>query len=120
MLWESYQFSRDIWIKQATDITHVDEKASYLRDANSLLINFASNRAIRPKAGRGIVSDSLKYFVESCGYAADNADVKEFNQLNPTRHGELKVGDVLVPHPMHLDEPLPYIWFAINWPLCSI
>lgn len=99
LLWESYQFSRDIWIKQAADITHVDEKASYLRDANSLLINFASNRSIRPKAGRGIVSDSLKYFVESCGYAADSVDVKEFNLLNPTRHGELKVGDVLVPHP---------------------
>lgn len=99
LLWDSYQFSRDRWIKRAEEITHVDEKASYLRDANSLLINFASNRSFRPRAGRGIINDSLQYFVESCKHAANTADVKEFNLLNPTRHGELKVGDVLVPHP---------------------
>jgi len=99
LLWDSYQFSRDRWIKRAEEITHVDEKASYLRDANSLFINFASNRSFRPRAGRGIINDSLQYFVESCKHTANAADVKEFNLLNPTRHGELKIGDFLVPHP---------------------
>ena len=32
-------------------------------------------------------------------YKANTADVKEFDLLNPTRIGDLKVGKILVPHP---------------------
>ncbi|MDW7549816.1 site-specific integrase [Pseudoalteromonas peptidolytica] len=99
LLWESYQFARDYWVERSEQIQHKDERNNYLEDVNSILVNFPVPSAINPKAGRQAVDRSLRVFINSVGYLATPDDVKEYNLLNPTRHGELKVGETLIPHP---------------------
>ena len=99
LLWDSYQFARVFWAEKVKDLSHPDEKKRYLKNVNALLVNFPAQTAINPKAGRGVIDNSLRIFAYSANYDATLEDVKEFDLINPSRQGELKVGRVLIPHP---------------------
>ncbi len=99
LLWDSFEFARKIWLEKAKNVKHPDEQQRYIAEANRVFINLPYTTAKTPAAGRQTIDCSLRNFVKTMDYNATAEDVKEFNLLNPTRHGELKVGDVLVPHP---------------------
>ncbi|MDR5898837.1 hypothetical protein QC823_07530 [Halomonas vilamensis] len=100
LLWDAYEFARIMWREEYVEkIHHVDEKNRFLDGINSLFIAIPFAKATQPKVGRQAISDSIKNFVKSLNYKANINDVKEFNLLNPTRVNELKVGDILIPHP---------------------
>lgn len=100
LLWDAYEFARNIWKEEyAEKISHIDEKNFFLDAINSLFIAMPVGNAIQPRTGKQSISDSLKNFVTSLNYKANIEDVKEFNLLNPTRKDELTIGDILIPHP---------------------
>ena len=99
LAWESYEFARAQWREISEGILHPDEKSRFLESVNSLFVTLPTPTSNNPKAGRQAISASLKTFAKYVNYKATVDDVKEFNLLNPTRHGGLKVGDILVPHP---------------------
>ncbi|MGP8288792.1 hypothetical protein ACT3OH_00780 [Vreelandella zhanjiangensis] len=100
LLWDAYEFARRMWREEyAQKIRHIDEKNHFLEGINTLFISIPFTKATNPRAGRQAISDSIKNFVSSINYMSDLDDVKEFNLLNPTRKGELKIGDILIPHP---------------------
>jgi len=98
LIWESYEFVRDIWKERAKSLDHLDEQNKMIRDANNLFLSF-SPTAVYPKASRQAIDKSLRSFVRSTGYIANVDDVNEYNLLNPSRKGDLKVGEVLIPNP---------------------
>jgi len=61
--------------------------ASAFVATNSSLINSSYCRAN--------FSIAFNNFIQECGIVATQADVEEFNRLNPTREGQLKVGEAL-------------------------
>lgn len=99
LIWDSFDFAREQWEEKANYIKHSDEKELFLEDINSLFINLPYLGSLTPKVGRQSISHSIKNFVKSVGYSSSISDVQEFNLLNPTRHGELKVGGWLSPNP---------------------
>ena len=99
LLWEAFEFSRKQWRAHAESILHIDEKNQFLSEVESLFITLPYNTANKPQASRQAISLSLKNFINSIGYKSNIYDVKEFNLLNPTREGDLKVGNILIPHP---------------------
>lgn len=99
LLWESFDSARDIWKERAIEIDHPDERERFIEALNQLFLCIPLSSATRPAAGRQAIDTSLRSFVKAVNYKATHDDIKEFNLLNPTRHGELKVGDILVPHP---------------------
>lgn len=98
LVWELYEFSRDNWKERAKLCSHVDEQQKMVDEANSLFLSY-SPTAKYPMAGRQAIDKSLKSFVKSVGYCVTTQDVAEFNLLNPTRKGELNVGDALNVNP---------------------
>lgn len=99
LLWESYSFARELWKLRAENIEHPDERSRFISESNQLFITIPFNTATVPAAGRQAIDKSLRSFVKIVNYKATPDDVKEFNLLNPTRHGELQAGDILVPNP---------------------
>jgi integrase len=99
LLWDSFDFARTIWKKRADKIEHPDKKQRFLNDVNKLFLTMPTNTAVNANAGRQAIDKSLRTFVKFVAYKATTEDVKEFNLLNPTRQGELKTGEILVPHP---------------------
>jgi hypothetical protein len=99
LLWDSFDFAREIWGRRAEQIEHVDDRKRFLSDIDSLFITIPYGSATKPKAGRQALASSLKNFVESVGYKVTHADVNEFELLNPSRKNEIKVGEYLIPHP---------------------
>ncbi|HBP42669.1 MAG TPA: site-specific integrase [Halomonas sp.] len=100
LLWDAYQFSREIWkAKLSQETYHKDERKRNLDDLNSLFISMPFLGATQPRVGRQAISDSIRNYVKSLNYKTNLDHVKEFNLLNTTRKNELKIGDILVPHP---------------------
>ena len=99
LLWDAFNFAREGWKCKVNAIHHRDERNKYLRDINSLFLTLPYLGGYKPRAGKQSISGSLKTFVYSVGYRASFDDVKEFDRLNPTRKGDLKVGDILEVHP---------------------
>lgn len=99
LLWDAFGFAREKWLNRAENIQHKDERDRVLNDVNSLFLTLPYTTANTPKAGKQSLAHSLRKFVRSLDYRANKKDVKEFNFLNPTRTGELKVGDILEVHP---------------------
>lgn len=99
LLWDSFSFAREEWRRKASSIEHMDEKERFLINVDSLFVTLPHMRGHRPNAGKQSISHSLTTFVKSIGYRATNGDVHEFDLLNPTRKGELKVGEILKVHP---------------------
>ncbi|WP_254620288.1 site-specific integrase [Vibrio metschnikovii] len=98
LIWNSYDFARLIWDERASHLSSEHEKDRIIRDLDSLFLQF-SPTATRPRAGRQAIDKSLRSFVRSVDYRATSQDVKEFNLLNPSRKGELTIGEILVPNP---------------------
>ncbi|MFT5759761.1 MAG: integrase [Alteromonadaceae bacterium] len=98
LIWDIYEFSRERWKKQAKLCAHIDEQNKMFKEANSLFLSY-SPTAKSPMAGRQAIDSSLNNFVKSVGYYITAEDVAEFNLLNPTRKGELKVWGVLNVNP---------------------
>ena len=99
ILWDAFNFAREGWREKADSISHVDEKNAMLRKIDSLFVNILFHKGNRPDAGRQSLANSLETFVKSVGYLATKNDVLEFDLLNPTRKGELEIGNVLKVHP---------------------
>ena len=99
LLWQSFEFARETWRRDSIKIDHEDLRNKFLKDIDSLFIALPYTTSVRPRSGRQAISKSLVSFAKSVGYEASKADVEEFNMLNPTRKGELKLGQVLIPHP---------------------
>lgn len=98
LVWCAYEFVREMWKDRATTLTHIDEQNKMIRDAENLFLSY-SPTATYAVAGRQAIDKSLKSFVKSTSYVASAKDIKEFELLNPTRKGELKLGEVLIPNP---------------------
>ncbi|WP_318480531.1 site-specific integrase [Photobacterium leiognathi] len=98
LVWCAYEFVREMWKERATALTHIEEQNKMIRDADNLFLSY-SPTATYAAAGRQAIDKSLKSFVKSTGYVASAKDIKEFELLNPTRKGELKLGQVLIPNP---------------------
>ncbi|HIF9452672.1 TPA: site-specific integrase [Photobacterium damselae] len=98
LIWCAYEFVREIWKNRATALTHIDEQNKMIQDADNLFLSY-SPTATYAAAGRQAIDKSLKSFVKSTGYVANAKDIKEFELLNPTRKGELKLSQVLIPNP---------------------
>lgn len=99
LLWYAFSFAREEWREKASSIEHIDEKERFLKKVDSLFVTLPHMRGHRPNAGKQSIFHSLNNFVKSVGYNATKDDVLEFDLLNPTRKGELKVGEVLRVHP---------------------
>ncbi|EIM7728361.1 site-specific integrase [Salmonella enterica subsp. enterica serovar Coeln] len=99
LLWDAFSFARKKWREKADSIAHPDERKAFLKKVDSLFITLPYMRGNRPDAGRQSLSDSLNSFVKSIGYRATKNDVQEFDLLNPSRKGELKIGEILKVHP---------------------
>ncbi len=99
LLWISFEFAREHWREQAYKITHEDEKKVFLKKCESLFINLPHTGSLNPNTGRQALTDSLSSFIKYIPYLSSLEDVKEFNILNPSRYGDLKVGKRLLPHP---------------------
>ena len=98
LIWDAYDFARQIWDEKVCHLSSEREKGRIVRDLDSLFIQF-SPTAKRPRAGRQGIDKSIRNFVRSVNYRATDKDVKEFNLLNPSRKDELILGEVLVPNP---------------------
>lgn len=98
LIWDAYDFARDIWIDRAKSYSHFDEKMKIIEEAKSLFISFPLSSQ-SPAAGRQAIDSSLKSLVKNINYSAKSQDVAEFNLLNPSRKGELKPGDLLNVNP---------------------
>lgn len=99
LLWDSFSFAREKWRIKARNIEHIDERNKLLKDVNNLFITFPYSAAKKPAAGKQSMADSLKNFIRHVNYRAKKEDVSEFDLLNPTRKGQLKIGDILNVHP---------------------
>ena len=99
LMWDSCEFSREYWREKSIGITHSDEKNKFLKNTEKLFVNFPHNGCINPNAGRKAINDSISNFIKSVPYTASKEDVKEFNTLNPSRYGDLNIGEILIPHP---------------------
>jgi integrase len=98
LVWNSYEFARQIWKEKASQLSNEYDKNRIIEELGSLFLQL-SPTAIRPRAGRQAIDKSLRSFVRSVDYRATSQDVKEFNLLNPTRKGGLVTGEILVPNP---------------------
>jgi integrase len=98
LIWDIYEFSRCIWKERAKLCSHIDEQKKMDQEANSLFIAY-SPTAKNPAAGRQAIDCSLKNFVRAIDYKVTPDDVAEFNLLNPSRKGELKIGESLNVNP---------------------
>ncbi|PSW34877.1 site-specific integrase [Photobacterium phosphoreum] len=98
LVWCAYEFVREIWKERAKTLDHIDKQNKMIQDADSLFLSH-SPTAIFAAAGRQAIDSSMKNFVRSVGYIVSVKDIKEFELLNPTRKGELKLGEVLIPNP---------------------
>lgn len=98
LIWDIYEFSRKNWKARAQLCTHIDEQNKMIQEADSLFLSY-SPTARYPAAGRQAIDKSLKSFVKYVNYRANPHDVAEFNLLNPSRKGELKIGETLIPNP---------------------
>lgn len=99
LLWDAFDFAREEWKIKAESIIHLDEKKSFIDKVNCLFITLPYIGAYNPNVGRQSLADSLYSFVKSIGYRATKDDVQEFDLLNPSRKGELKIGQILKVHP---------------------
>lgn len=99
LLWHAFSFAREGWKNQASDIKHVDERNKFLEDADSLFVTLPHSTAKKPNAGRQSIFHSLNSFIRSLDCLATKDDVYEFNTLNPSRKGDLKIGERLHIHP---------------------
>lgn len=99
LLWDSFSFARETWRQQGNNIEHVDERNKFIQEVDSLFITLPYLTGYNPRAGKQSLAHSLRTFVRSIDYRATIEDVKEFDLLNPTRKGDLKVGDILEVHP---------------------
>lgn len=99
LLWDAFRFAREGWRIQAADIEHFDERHKFLRDIDSLFVTLPYLTGYQPRAGKQSLAHSLRTFVRSVDYRATREDVNEFDLLNPTRKGDLKVGEILEVHP---------------------
>lgn len=99
LLWDAFSFAREKWRVKANAIVHPDERNAFLENVDSIFVTLPYMRGHRPDAGRQSLAHSLNSFVKSIGYRATKDDVKEFDLLNPSRKGELKIGGVLKVHP---------------------
>lgn len=98
LIWDIYDFSRSAWKERAKSCFHPDEQRKMIREADSLFISY-SPTAKHPAAGRQGIECSLKQFVKLVNYRPAYNDVTEFNLLNPSRKGELKIGESLNVNP---------------------
>lgn len=99
LLWEAFSFAREKWREKADSIAHLDERNAFIEKVDSLFVTLPHMRGHRPDAGKQSLAHSLHTFVKSVGYRATKNDVQEFDLLNPSRKGELKVGQMLKVHP---------------------
>jgi integrase len=99
LLWSSFQFARDHWRMQAKRITHNDEREMFQIKSENLFINLPHTKSVNPIPGRQAITNSLSSFIKYIKYSSTADDVKEFNLLNPTREGDLIIGQKLLPHP---------------------
>lgn len=99
ILWDAFSFAREGWREKAGLILHPDERNAVLKKVDSLFVTLPYKQVHRPEAGRQSLAHSLNTFVKSVGYRASMDDVQEFNLLNPSRKGELKIGQMLKVHP---------------------
>ena len=99
ILWDSFNFAREGWREKASSILHPDERNAVLKKVDSLFVTLPYKGGHRPEAGRQSLAHSLDTFVKSVGYRAAKDDVQEFDLLNPSRKGELKIGQILKVHP---------------------
>ena len=99
ILWDAFSFAREGWREKASSILHTDERNEVLKKVDSLFVTLPYKGGHRPEAGRQSLAHSLDTFVKSVGYRATKDDVQEFDLLNPSRKGELKIGQVLKVHP---------------------
>ncbi len=98
LIWDIYEFSRNIWKERAQLCSHIDEQKRMIQEANSLFISY-SPTAKCPAAGRQAIDGSLRSFVKAADYKVTSHDVAEFNLLNPSRKNELKIGELLNVNP---------------------
>lgn len=99
LAWFALDFARKEWLIKANHIKHLDERKAFLDKANSLFITLPHLTSTKPNVGKQGISDYLESFTKSTQYFATEHDVKEFDQLNPSRIGELKVGNILKVNP---------------------
>lgn len=99
LLWDAFSFAREKWREKADSVVHPDERNAFLEKVDSLFVTLPYMRGHRPEAGKQSLAHSLNTFVKSIGYRATKDDVQEFDLLNPSRKGELKIGQMLKVHP---------------------
>lgn len=100
LLWHSFDFARDLWKIKASEIKQIDERNKMLEDANGLFITLPYvHTSTRARAGRQSLSHSLNRYVKTIEYSSTPKDVKEFNDLNPSRYGELQLGGKVMLNP---------------------
>lgn len=99
LLWDAFNFAREGWKNQAANIKHVDERKRFLQHTDSLFVTLPYSTAKRPNAGRQSIFHSLNSFTRSLDCLATKGDVDEFDILNPSRKGDLKIGEKLDIHP---------------------
>lgn len=99
LVWDSFSFARNHWFELAEAIEHDDKKKIFLNSANGLFISLPHYRSLYPGLGRQGMTDSIHSFLKTVNYLATENDVKEFDLLNPSRSGEVSVGDKIMPHP---------------------
>lgn len=99
LLWGAFNFAREKWREKAAIIVHSDERKALLEKVDSLFITLPYMHGHRPEAGRQSLAHSLNTFIKSVGYRATKVDVEEFDLLNPSRKGELNIGQMLKVHP---------------------
>lgn len=99
LLWISFDFARKEWRERANEIAHEDERNIFLKNVNSLFITLPYMTSTHPNSGRQGIMHSISSFIKTINYKTTEDDVKEFNILNPSRYGELKTDEILLPHP---------------------
>ncbi|WP_222937507.1 site-specific integrase [Spartinivicinus ruber] len=99
LLWYSFEFARNEWREKGKNITHLDDRKKFLQKVDKIFLTLPHIATTHPSAGRQALSNSLENFAKSVDCRLTKEDIEEFNRLNPTRKGQLKVGDILIPHP---------------------
>ncbi|MCF2899764.1 hypothetical protein L1267_04970 [Pseudoalteromonas sp. OFAV1] len=93
------QFLRDTYEEKNNDDLRggLVSTQVYAHRARQITSAFLSLKASAVKSNYCIQDMSRKFnsFIQSSGFLATQADVEEFNRLNPSREGQLKIGGTL-------------------------
>lgn len=94
LAYHSSEFARKRHSKRISLLDNDMLKEKYTKELSSAFVRLSVN-----KKGDGILSTSagtrFRRFMKNHGVVATEADIEEFNTLNPTRHGNLSLGGYL-------------------------